>query len=181
MHLAVKREPFTYHDLDNFPTDGKRREIIGGDLYVSAAPATRHQRLIGELHGLVWLFLRENQLGTVFLAPTEVVFDEMESVEPDIFVVLSGGRAEITERRVLGAPAWVVEVLSPSNRDYDLETKRKLYARYGVVYWIVDPEAEEILTWDIEGARTYRKGDEAEVSVLPGFRLELTSLFDAVS
>lgn len=71
-------------------------------------------------------------------------------------------------------------MLSPSNRDYNLETTRKLYARYGVVYWVVDPEAEEILTWDAEGARTYRKGDEAEVSVLPGFRLELTPLFHAV-
>ena len=58
------------------------------------------------------------------------------------------------------------EVLPPSNRDYDLETKRKLYARYGVVYWVVDPEAEEILIWDAIGARTYRKGDEAEASVL---------------
>ena len=180
MSLTIKKEPFTYHDLDNFPDDGKRREIIGGDLYVSAAPNTRHQRLIVELVFLIRGFLQGNPVGTVFAAPTQVVFDEMESVEPDIFVVLNGGRAEITERRVLGAPAWVVEVLSPSNRDYDLETKRKLYARYGVVYWVVDPEAENLLAWDAEGARTYQKGDEAEVSVLPEFRLAITSLFDAV-
>ena len=60
MALAIKKEPFTYHDLDNFPEDGKRREIIGGELFVtggelfaSAAPSTRHQRLIGELYGLI--------------------------------------------------------------------------------------------------------------------------------
>ena len=180
MTLAIKREPFTYHDLENFSDDGKRREIIGGDLYVSAAPATRHQRLIGELFFLIRLFLQDNPIGTAFIAPTEVVFDEMESVEPDIFVVLNEGRAEITERRVVGAPAWVIEVLSPSNRDYDLETKRKLYARYGVVYWVVDPEAEEILSWDTEGKVVYQRGDEAKVSVLPGFGLEPTLLFDAV-
>ncbi len=180
MSLTIKKEPFTYHDLNNFPDDGKRREVIGGELYVSAAPNTRHQRLIGELFFLIRLFLQDSPVGTVFMAPTQVVFDEMESVEPDIFVVLKEGRAEIVEQRILGAPAWVVEVLSPSNRAYDLETKRKLYARYGVVYWVVDPEAEEVLTWDTEGARTYRKGDEAEVSVLPGFRLAVTSLFDAV-
>ncbi len=181
MSLTIKKEPFTYHDLDNFPDDGKRREIIGGDLYVSAAPNTRHQRLIVELVFLIRSFLQDNPVGTVFAAPTQVVFDEMESVEPDIFVVLKEGRAEITERRILGAPAWVVEVLSPSNRDYDLETKRKLYARYGVVYWVVDPEAEEILSWDTEGKVVYQRGDEAKVSVLPGFGLEPTLLFDAVS
>jgi len=180
MALALKNEPYTYHDLDNFPEDGKQREIIGGDLFVSAAPNTRHQRLISELHGFIWLFLREHSVGTVFIAPTQVVFDKLESVEPDIFVVLEGGRADIVERRVLGAPAWIIEVLSPSNRDYDLETKRKLYARYGVVYWVVDPEAEEILAWDTEGKRVFGRGDEANVSVLPEFRLELSPLFDAV-
>ena len=180
MALVVKKEPFTYHDLDNFPEDGKRRELIGGDLFVSAAPSTRHQRLIVELVYIIRSFLQTHPVGTVFAAPTQVVFDELESVEPDIFVVLTDGRAEITERRVLGAPAWVIEVLSPTNRDYDLETKRKLYARYGVVYWVVDPEAEEILTWDVEGKVIYQRGDEAEVSVLLGFSLEPTHLFDAV-
>ena len=105
MSLTIKKEPFTYHDLENFPNDGKRREIIGGDLYVSAAPNTRHQRLIGELFFLIRLFLQSSPVGTVFMAPTQVVFDEMESVEPDIFVVLKEGRAEIVEQRILGAPA----------------------------------------------------------------------------
>ena len=79
-----------------------------------------------------------------------------------------------------GAPDWVIEVLSPTNREYDLETKRKLYARYGAVYWIVDPEAEEILTWDVEGKKVYGRGDLAKVSMLPGFGLEPTLLFSAV-
>lgn len=88
--------------------------------------------------------MKQNPIGTVFMAPTQVVFDEMESVEPDILVVLDEGRAEIAERRVLGAPDWVIEVLSPSNSSYDSETKRKLYARYGLVYWVVDPVDEVI-------------------------------------
>ena len=180
MALDLKREPYTYHDLENFPEDGKRREIIGGELFVSAAPSTRHQRLIVEIVFRIRSFLENHPIGTVFAAPTEVSFDEMESVEPDIFVVLKEGRADITERRVLGAPDWVIEVLSPSNSDYDLETKRKLYARYGVVYWVVDPVGESITVWDVGGKLSYKKGDELEVSVLPGFGLELTQLFEAV-
>jgi hypothetical protein len=47
-------EPYTYRDLENFPEDGKRREIIGGKLFVAAAPSTHHQRLMLELAGLIW-------------------------------------------------------------------------------------------------------------------------------
>lgn len=179
MPLAIKREPFTYHDLENFPIDGKRREIIGGEIYVTAAPNTRHQRLVLELTGLIWLHLRTHPVGTVFVAPTEVVFSDKESVQPDVLYVARDGRARITEKRVMGPPEWVIEVLS-SNRDYDLETKRKLYARYGVVYWAVDPEEEEILAWDEEGFKVYRAGQEARVSVLPEFALEVAALFAAV-
>ncbi|CAN5445060.1 hypothetical protein BH24DEI1_BH24DEI1_16680 [soil metagenome] len=181
MSLAIKREPFSYRDLTNFPEDGKRRELIGGELYVTAAPNTRHQRLVGELHGLIWVHLRDNPVGTVFIAPTEVVFDEHESVQPDVLLVAAEGRARIAEQRVVGPPDWVIEVLSPSTRDYDLETKRKLYARYGVVYWVLDPEAQELLSWDAEGFRVYQPGDEARVSVLPAFRLEVAALFDRSS
>lgn len=178
MAVPIVNIPYTYHDLEHFPEDGKRREVIGGELYVTAAPNTRHQRLVIELSGLIWLHLRENSIGTVFVAPTEVVFNEQESVQPGIFLVLKGGRAEIMEKRVVGAPDWTIEVLSPSNRDYDLQLKRKLYARYGVAYWVVDPEAEEILAWDAGGERTFGRGDRAGVSVLPEFGLELDALFD---
>ena len=40
----------TYDDLEYFPEDGKRREIIDGDLYVTPSPSLRHQVLVGRLH-----------------------------------------------------------------------------------------------------------------------------------
>lgn len=172
-------EPYTYRDLQSFPEDGKKREIIEGELFVAAAPSTRHQRLIIELIVLIGNFLKKNPIGTVFVAPTEVVFDEIDSVEPDIFLVLKDSRAQITEKRVIGSPDWIIEVLSPSNSDYDLEIKRKLYARYGVLYWVVNPVEETIIVWDVE-KHVYKAGDELDVSVLPGFRLNVAELFDAV-
>jgi Uma2 family endonuclease len=172
-------EPYTYRDLQNFPEDGKKREIIGGELFVAAAPSTRHQRLLVELVTLINIFLRQNPIGNVFVAPTEVMFDEFDSVEPDVFVVLRNSRAEITEKRVVGAPDWIIEVLSPSNSEYDLETKRKLYSRYGVLYWVVNPVDETITAWDTE-KYLYKVGDELEVSFLPGFHLNIADLFNAV-
>jgi Uma2 family endonuclease len=172
-------EPYTYLDLQNFPEDGKKREIIEGKLFVAAAPSTRHQRLIIELVLLIGNFLRQHRLGTLFAAPTEVKFDELDAVEPDIFVVLKNSRAEITEKRVVGAPDWIIEVLSPSNSEYDLNIKRKLYRNHGVLYWVINPVDETITVWD-EEKQIYKTGDEIDVSVLSGFRLNVTELFNAV-
>ncbi len=40
MPLAAKREPFTYRDLENLLDDSKLREVVGGELFVTAAPNT---------------------------------------------------------------------------------------------------------------------------------------------
>ena len=178
MPVPVVKEPFTYLDLENFPEDGLRREIIGGELIVTAAPSTRHQKIVDEIFFIIRAFLKSYPVATVFMAPTEVLFDGQESVQPDVFVVLKDGSATIEEKRVLGAPDWIIEVLSPATHDYDLNTKRKLYQRYSVVYWVVDPIDEKILVWDEGGKKVYGKGDEIKVSALPEFRLSVAQVFD---
>lgn len=179
MPLATKREPFTYHDLENFPEDGKMREVIGGELIVTAAPNTRHQRLIGELFFLIRSYLQDRSLGIVIVSPVEVVFSPEDTVQPDIVFVSADKRSIIAEKRIMGAPDWVIEVLSPATRARDLKTKRKLYTGHGVVYWVLDPEDNTLTTWD-ETEMHYSTSDTATVSLLPGFRLELSSLFNAI-
>jgi len=180
MPLAIKREPFTYHDLEHAPDDGKIREVIYGELYVTAAPNTRHQHLVGELFFAIRLFLQSHPVGIVIISPVEVVFGEQDAVRPDVVFIANAKRAIIAEKRIMGAPDWVIEVLSASTRERDLETKRKLYARHGVVYWAVDPDSHSLTTWDEEGERRYGVEDKVTVSVLPGFRLNLAGSFDRV-
>ncbi|MBS3967593.1 MAG: Uma2 family endonuclease [Truepera sp.] len=180
MPLAVKREPFTYHDLEHAPDDGKIREVIHGELYVTAAPSTRHQRLVTELVFLIRTFLQTHPLGVVIVSPVEVVFSEQDAVQPDVVFISHARRAIIAEKRLMGPPDWVIEVLSASTRERDLDLKRKLYAAHGLVYWALDPEANTLIAWDEGGERRYGARDEAGVSVLPGFRLHLAGLFEAL-
>ena len=65
-------------------------------------------------------------------------------VQPDVLFI-SNARASIIDGVVNGAPDLVIEVLSPSNHDYDEHVKFKVYERTGVLeYWIVDPDAESV-------------------------------------
>ena len=81
------RTGLTYEDLLLFPDDGKRRELVGGRLYVTAAPSTRHQRVLLALSWELESFLRCNPFGELLVAPLDVVFSASDVVEPDLLFV----------------------------------------------------------------------------------------------
>jgi Uma2 family endonuclease len=141
---------WTYEDLFDLPDDGKRYEIIEGELYVMPAPSSAHAITTTRL--VVALFAVLAKLGEQLIsAPLDVFFAGANPVQPDIVGILSGGPARVVNRGVEGPPDLVIEVLSPSNRDHDILTKRALYGLAGVrEYWTVDPEKRtiEILTLD---------------------------------
>ena len=173
---------FTVDDLDNFPHDGKRREIIEGELYVSPSPSRHHQRILRRLSVATDIYLQKNPVGEVFFAPFDVRFSLNDGVQPDL-IYISDERSEfLTERGVYGSPDWVVEILSPSNREYDLQTKKRLYQRYGVqLYWVIDPIEQSVYVWDATSEAPTRYGDEDRlgVALLPGLSFvvaELTAL-----
>lgn len=70
--------------------------------------------------------------------------DDKTYVEPDISIVCD--KNKITDKGINGAPDFIIEIVSPSSRRMDYNTKNALYADAGVrEYWIVDPEKEEPL------------------------------------
>ena len=46
MGTQPKTTGLTYEDLRVFPDDNLRREIIDGELFVTASPLPRHQRVV---------------------------------------------------------------------------------------------------------------------------------------
>ena len=163
---------WTYEDLLSLPDDGRRYEIIEGELYEMPSPSWAHSTVIANL--ITMLIPLMARLGGIWrTAPLDVFFQGANPVQPDIVVILPGGGARAVARSVEGAPDLVIEVPSPSNRGRDALTKRSLYARAGVrEYWLADPEARtiEILTLDRDAL--YRvavwSGDETPASPLLG-------------
>ena len=142
--MAHQPQVFTYDDLQRMPDDGLRREVLGGELSVTPAPNTAHQRIVRHL--LVALDTYATRTGgEVFQAPYDVYFSPLDAVQPDLVFLAADRLALIGEQRVSGAPSLVIEVLSPESVQRDRVRKRALYARYGVPeYWIVDPEHRTI-------------------------------------
>jgi Uma2 family endonuclease len=136
----------TYEDYCLLPDDGKRYELIEGELFVSPSPSTRHQlvsvRIVTELEQA----LGKTGLATVFHAPTDLLLANTTVVVPDL-VIVGAARASIITRRALeGPPDVVVEILSPSSVDRDGYIKRRLYEKFAIPeYWLIDPE-EDLVT-----------------------------------
>lgn len=174
---------YTAADLESFPDDGLRREVIGGELYVPPAPNPFHQRASTILIWMIESHLQSfpESPGLVFAASLDVTLG-LDGVQPDV-VYVSNDRAHfITDKKVAGPPDWAIEILS-SDRKYDLETKRSLFERSGVIaYWAVDLEAEHVHAWEWRsGTSSVLERDAvARVSVLPGFEIALSGFFDKI-
>lgn len=173
---------FTYRDYLLLP-EGKRYEIVGGELYVVPSPGYDHQRVSRNLETLLWQFVRERGLGEVLHAPLDVVLSEEDVVQPDILYVSAARRGIITEKHVRAAPDLVVEILSPSTAERDRTLKEKTYHRFGVrELWLVDPEARtiEVKTWDQDGFRTvqvYPEGSVLRSPLLEGLAVPVSEVF----
>ena len=178
--------PMTYDDLAALPDDGKRYELIGGEVYEMPAPNIVHQFALGELFKLLSYFVLSHKLGLVFAAPLDVRFDPRNVVQPDI-VYLSRANRRLMHKTKLklieGAPDLLIEILSPWNRGRDFIKKASLYATFGVSeYWIVDPDAETIFVQVLrDGLMAPLVSDDGDglirSEVLPGFAIDPRGLF----
>jgi Uma2 family endonuclease len=176
MATEPKTTGLTYRELlEMFPeVDNVRREIIDGELFVTAAPGGRHQDAVTQVLVALALHAREHG-GKAQPAPRDVFFSEESVVEPDVLFITAEHRDRIEERFVRGAPDIVVEVSSPTTRRLELRRKLELYERNGVPeYWYVDLDAERIEVYRLEEARygppSILRRDEALTSpLLAGF------------
>jgi len=182
----VRSSHLTYEDYLLFPDDGKRHEVIDGDHYVTPAPKTKHQKVSFNLTVAMGSFVKQQGLGLVLAAPSDVILSDENVVQPDLLFVSTARASIVTEDNIHGAPDLVVEIISETTRKKDEVTKRKLYERFGVQeYWVVDPELEtvKIFRRAQQGySRAVELSKEANdiltTELLAGLNLALTEIFD---
>ena len=180
---------WTINDLETYPREeGKRYEIVEGELFVSTQPHMDHQETCNNIAFELTTWARQSKDGKVIPAPG-VIFDDANAVAPDV-VWVSAERLPLIrgeDGKFHDSPDLVVEVLSPgtANTRRDREAKLPLYSTRGVrEYWIADWQAKSLQIYRREGASlkltaTLFVEDELTSPLLPGFKVSVARLFPA--
>lgn len=181
-----ERVRWTTADLELFPDNGNRYEIIDGELFVTRAPHWNHQKTCVRIITPLDIWSQATSLGQVVPAPG-IIFGDNDNVIPDV-VWASNERLPLLldeAGHLTGAPELVVEVLSAGseNEKRDRELKLKLYSSRGVrEYWIIDWRKQQVEVYRREQASlklvaTLFNGDELSSPILPDFTCAIAQLF----
>jgi Uma2 family endonuclease len=153
MGMPAQETEWTAEMARALPDDGKRYEVLDGELFVTPAPSWDHQSLVGRVHLLLAPYVESHKLGWAMLSPADIEFSPRRLVQPDLFVVPAAERRP-REWRDVKALLLAVEVLSPGTARADRLRKRVIYQEQGVPeYWIFDPDARVVERWRPDDAR----------------------------
>ncbi len=195
---SIAKEPdlsygqYTYADYLSWDME-EMVELIKGKVFkkAAAAPNRIHQRLSGDLYTELNMFLKGKQC-QAYSAPFDVRLpvkskkdDKIYTVvQPDICVVCDLNKLD--DRGCIGAPDLVVEVLSPGNKQLELQHKYEVYEEAGVKeYWLMDAQGQTLLIYTLvqgrfQSSRLMTSGDFAKSSAIRGFELDLEALFSEI-
>lgn len=183
---GIQTEPLTVADYERLPDDGRRYELIDGELIEMPAPSLFHQLVLAHYFAMMWAYVQEHKLGWVMFSPLDVELSEHNMLQPDLVFVSRGNQAMMAGQHVSGSPDIVVEATSPDSRLRDMVRKRDKYQFAGVQeYWLIDTKDRTQTTWSLEG-RYYVEvsADEdgkAQSIVLPDLRIDVEALFAAAA
>jgi len=137
MRMAISVPTYTVDDLDKFPNDGNRYELLDGMLLVTPAPSAAHQIIASRLQFRLSAAVVASGYAHV-VGPGAIVVRPRTQLEPDILVYPARFPAKLDWYQI--TEHWLaVEVLSRSSRMYDREFKRDAYFALGVQQvWLVD-------------------------------------------
>ena len=147
---VTQEEQHTLEEYLALPND-RRVEMIDGVFYDLASALPVHQAILRELFYQFYQCMERHPECELFMAPMDVRLgtDGRTVVQPDLFVFCN--RKEKNSNYLSGAPDFVLEILSPSNRNHDLFRKLNKYRFAGVrEYWIVDPRDRKLILYDLE-------------------------------
>jgi Uma2 family endonuclease len=178
--------------------DDKKRELIDGFIsLMSPAPAPIHANISGNIIIPLGHFIKKNKgKCKIFSAPFDVRLPkngEKENekiysvVQPDICIICD--LEKIDAKGCLGAPDFIVEIVSPASAKKDYNEKFYLYEKSGVKeYWIVNPGLKSVEVFLLQENGKYTEGKvydtvylengKVPVNILNDFELELDEIFE---
>lgn len=184
MAMVLSKRPLTADDLEAFPEDGNRYEIIDGELIVSATPSRLHQRALFAIARLLATYADALSL-EIMIAPTDVRASPKTQVEPDILALPRRFDGRVTSRwEPMTRLLLAVEILSPSTAPVDRALKKVLFQSQRVpAYWIVDVDERLVEVWTPDAQQAQIVTDQLAWHPVPNVDpliIDLPALFSEV-
>ncbi len=184
---------YTYADYLTWMFDERVELFKGWVKEMSPAPNMSHQRISWNLSGEISQYLKGRSCAA-FSAPFDVrLIGKSKSkkakdnnavytvVQPDICIICD--HEKLDERGCIGAPDWIIEIVSPGNTKKEIDDKYSIYEENGVrEYWIIQPTDETVTVFDLKNnkyqfRKIYNNIDKASVGIFTGFEIELPEVF----
>jgi Uma2 family endonuclease len=162
------------------PQDHSKLELIKGVLYLTPPPDFPHNEASSDLDRV---FRKELERcgygGKVYVPRSAIWVDDNTYLEPDLMYISDELKAQMKPRHWTRADI-VVEIVSPSNANYDRKTKSDTYSAMGVrEMWLIDTETKEVEIRSFEASKTaaFKSGESLRSEVLPKIEIEVSALF----
>jgi Uma2 family endonuclease len=184
---------YSYADYLTWMFDDRVELFKGWVKKMSPAPNRSHQKISWNMAFEIAGYLKDKPC-SAFSAPFDVrLIGKLKSkkvkeddsiytvVQPDICVICD--ESKLDERGCLGAPDWIIEIVSPGNTKKEVDDKFEIYEENGVrEYWIVQPTDETVTVFDLNNnkyrfRKIYNNVDKAPVGIFTDFEVNLTEVF----
>jgi Uma2 family endonuclease len=181
MRLMKPKIPATIDDLLRMPKDGRKYELVDGEIVVSPA-GMRHSEVAAKIGYIIATFLENSPVGKVYSADVGILLPNRNLRSPDVTFVrnekLPAGKSPESFGEIV--PDLAVEVLSPSDSLAQVGRKIGEYLECGVpVVWLVDPRRETVTVYrSLSQTQALGADDAVEAEpVLPGFSCPISRFF----
>ncbi len=202
-------QTYSYADYLTWRFDEAVELLRGKISLMSPAPNLTHQSISMRLSGILYQYFRRHPC-QLFAAPFDVrLYDRKKSllanhdcmdaggratqgavaediytvVQPDLCVVCDADKLD--SKGCLGAPDWIIEILSKSTAQKDTQTKFQLYQEAGVKeYWLVYPYEATVSQFVLDEASDryqllamFSKQDNVVPFLFPELTINLQEVF----
>lgn len=182
MSTAARRT--TADELFRMPSDGKRFELVQGELRTITLSGSAHGYVVVEVTVRLGDFVSRNNLGCVFGAETgfRIERDPDTVLAPDVSYIRKA-RLDVTgipDAFCPEAPTLVVEVVSPNDTAYEVDDKMQRWFAAGVeLGWVVYPKRHTVTVYPSLNDIHVLKADDIldGGTVVPGFTCRVGELF----
>lgn len=180
MAVTTQRR-YTVDDLANFPDDGRRREMVDGQIVEWDVTSLRHGAIANLLATLITLFVRQHRLGTVITTDALIrIFGSQQHARGGDIAFFAQGRlpADLDAAAADVAPDLVVDIHSPNDRADRVQAKIHDWLRIGVrLLWYVDPATGITAVYGATSTTTVAPDEPLDGGdVLPGFTVRMSDL-----